>query len=406
MRFAADDARREHRHRHGGVQERERDREDDHQRELREHLAGLPLDQEQRQEDDDNGQRRGNDGRQDLLRAGDGSLLGALAIPLDVPEDILEDDDGVVHDQADCERQAAQRHRIQRITAQVEEGERGDDRNRDGERHHQRAAHVAQEEEQDQDGEEAADHRVCFHVRDGVLDKVRVVGGDMKAEIGIELARSLHPLENRLGGIHGVGAALLGDDEAGGRLPIQARVHARLRVGIGDRRHVSEGDQASVKRAYREPLDLLRIGEPSQTANEVFGVASPGDARGEVGVFLDEAACDCREREVVRAQARRIHLYQDHPLLTTRHRHRSDAIGRLDDGRYLVVQEGAQLHLVRDPGHSNRQDRHLRRVELVNRRVLQRRVVGEGALGALHLLEHIHRGLPDIRAPVELDAHG
>ena len=47
-----------------------------------------------------------------------------------VSEGVLEDDDRGVDDHADTERQASERHRVQREAREVEQGERADDRDR------------------------------------------------------------------------------------------------------------------------------------------------------------------------------------------------------------------------------------------------------------------------------------
>ena len=74
-----------------------------------------------------------------------------------MPVRVLEHDDRGVDDHADAERQPAERHRVQREAAEVEQRERADDRDRNRRADDERRAEVAQEREDDQDDEDAAD---------------------------------------------------------------------------------------------------------------------------------------------------------------------------------------------------------------------------------------------------------
>ncbi len=112
--------------------------------------------EEQRHEDGDVREDRGQNRRPDLLAAFDRRLHARLAL-LHVPEGVLEDDDRGVDDHADAERQAAERHRVQREAGEVEQRERADDGDRNRETDDERRAPVAQEQEDDADDEERAD---------------------------------------------------------------------------------------------------------------------------------------------------------------------------------------------------------------------------------------------------------
>ena len=112
-----------------------------------------PAHEDHGQEYGNGGQGRGGDGQSDLLGRVSGRRLLLLAL-LPVPEDVLQHDDGVVHEHADAQREAAEGDHVQRKAAEIHEAEGGQHRNGDGDGHHQNAAEVAQEHQEDEDGEE------------------------------------------------------------------------------------------------------------------------------------------------------------------------------------------------------------------------------------------------------------
>ena len=112
----------------------------------------------------------GEDRGPDLLAAVDGGGHPVLA-HVQVPVRVLEHHDRGVDDHADAEGEAAERHRVQREAAEVEQRERADDRHRNRRADDQRRAEVAQEREDDQHDEDAAEQRVLLHVVDRALDE-------------------------------------------------------------------------------------------------------------------------------------------------------------------------------------------------------------------------------------------
>jgi hypothetical protein len=105
------------------------------------------------EEDGHRGQGRGHHGPRHLAPA----QLGVRAAHLQVARDVLEHDDGVVHQHAGRQREAAQAHQVELHLAEVEQGEGDEDGYGDGRADHERAAHVAQEEEEHEEGQDGAD---------------------------------------------------------------------------------------------------------------------------------------------------------------------------------------------------------------------------------------------------------
>ena len=99
---------------------------------------------------DDADAERADKGRQrDFLRAIEDRLDQRLAHG-HLPMDVFDLHRGVVHEDADGEREAAERHEIDRLPERAQAGERGEHAQRNGERDDDRAAPRA-DEEQDHD---------------------------------------------------------------------------------------------------------------------------------------------------------------------------------------------------------------------------------------------------------------
>ena len=94
---------------------------DDDDRELPEHDARDAGEEQQRHEHGDVREDRRQNRRPDFLAAVDRRRHPVLAVMLHVPERVLEHDDRRVDDHADAERQAAERHRVERAAAEVEQ---------------------------------------------------------------------------------------------------------------------------------------------------------------------------------------------------------------------------------------------------------------------------------------------
>jgi hypothetical protein len=321
-----------------------------------------------------------------------------------VPEDVLQHDDGVVHDQADRQREAGEAHRVQREAAQVDQREGRDDRDRDRERDDQGGADVAEEEEQDDHGERAADQGVLLDPVHAVLDEAGLVVGEAERQLRVLLLRQLDLLADRLGGGDGVRAALPLDQQADRGLAVQAGGDAPLRGGVADGGDLAERDEPAAVGADRDCPHIVDAGEVAGGADRVLGLGLLGDAGRQVQVLLRDAVGDLLERQPAGAQLLRVHVQDDRALLAAGDVHRGDAVRALDDRRDLVVEQGAEPDRVLDARHAVDHDRGLGRVVLEDDGVLQRRVGREVAAGALDLLENVHGRLPDVHPPVELDA--
>ena len=165
------------------------------------------------QEDDDRRQGRGRDGHADLGGADLGRLLGVLA-HLDVAEHVLDDDDGVVDEHADAQGQAAQGQQVQGVAGEVEGDEGRDDGQRDGQADDQGRPPVPEEEEDQDDGQQAALPGVVDRVLGHALDHVGLVHDHVELDVGRQgLGQGLELLLDGRADDGRVGPGPLADDE-------------------------------------------------------------------------------------------------------------------------------------------------------------------------------------------------
>ena len=121
---------------------------DQREGEFREQRAGQPALEADRHIDRGQHHRHRDDRAAELARGIDGGGNGGDAF-LEMAADILDDDDGVVDDEADGEHERQQGEQIDRIAERQENNESADQRQRNGDGRNERRAHRAEEQEHD-----------------------------------------------------------------------------------------------------------------------------------------------------------------------------------------------------------------------------------------------------------------
>ena len=141
-------------------QQREEHGERHHQAELLEVLPGDAAHEAHRHEHGDDGERDGDDGETDLVGGLQRGAIGRFA-HAHVAHDVLDLDDGVVDQDAGDDGDGEQADEIEREARRVERPEGRNDGERQGDGGDERGAPVAQEDENDDDGQDGAlDHRL------------------------------------------------------------------------------------------------------------------------------------------------------------------------------------------------------------------------------------------------------
>ena len=92
-----------------------------------------------------------------------------------MPGDVLQNDDGVVHQHAHGQCDTAEAHDVQGDVEGIHEHERGQHGDGDGRGDDQRAADVLQEQVQHDHGEQATDDGGVAHLVDGRGDELGLV---------------------------------------------------------------------------------------------------------------------------------------------------------------------------------------------------------------------------------------
>ena len=119
-----EDARAQHRRQREADQHRHHDRERHRPAERVDEALGVAVHERDRQEDHHQRQRRRHHRQRDLAGRLDRRVERRAVLLLDVAEDVLQHDDRVVDDDADGERDAEQRHVVQREAHHVHQRER------------------------------------------------------------------------------------------------------------------------------------------------------------------------------------------------------------------------------------------------------------------------------------------
>src|SRR5699024_3192677 len=140
-------------------------------------LADHAADQADGDEHGGGGDGRRGDRAGDLAHGVEDRGAAILAVG-QVPVDVLDDDDRVVDDAPDGHRQRGQGEQVERDPDDLEADERDDERQRDRHGGHRGGPDLAQEQQDDDDGEHQAEQALDREVLDRLLDERRLVEDD------------------------------------------------------------------------------------------------------------------------------------------------------------------------------------------------------------------------------------
>ena len=164
--------------------ERGDDRRDgDGDRELAVELAGDAADERRRDEHRRQHQGDGDDRAADFVHRLARGVARRLA-QLQVPLDVLDHHDRVIHDDADREHEAEQREIVEREAQRRQHGERADERHGNRDQRDDRRAPVLQEHDHDEHDQQHGLEDGLLHRGDRLLDELRRVVADLALEPG------------------------------------------------------------------------------------------------------------------------------------------------------------------------------------------------------------------------------
>ncbi len=178
----------------------------------------------------------------------------------------FDDDDGVVHDDADGQHQPEQRQIVQAEADGGHDGKRADDCHRHGHQRDDRRPPVLQEH-QHNDGDQGDRLDECAdHFVDRLLDERSHVEGDRVVDVVREaFLELLHSVDDALGGSDGVGIGQRPDGEAGVVFAVELASGVQAASAEFDPADVLDADFAAAGVAADD--DLLEFGGVGQTAD-------------------------------------------------------------------------------------------------------------------------------------------
>jgi len=220
--------------------------------------------------------------------------------------DVFHFDRGFVHEDADRESQATERHDVDRLSREPEGQDREAERQRDVEHHDDRASPVSQEDEHC----DADEHRPERALDDHRLHRPRDVGRLVELEAHLDIGRqhTLHLGDGLLDvgdHAHRGGVGTLGRQDVDGPPPVGERIAGRCVGGVGD-----GGDIPHVHgrptRADRDREERLRVADDRVDGDDRIAVADQQIARWADRVALRHGLDDLVRRHAVGLQPLRI----------------------------------------------------------------------------------------------------
>ena len=202
-----------------------------------------------------------------------------------MPRDVLQDDDGVVHQHAHRQCDAAEAHDVQGDVEGVHEHERRQHRDRNGRCHDKRAADVLQEQVQHDHGEQGTDKRGVAHFVDGGGNELGlVVDGDQLVVAGQIPGNGIHTFVNGGGDGYRVGVALFVHGDLDGLVAVDAHDAVAFLVALGDRGDVLEAQHPALVLEHDGVGDVGDGFELVDGADQVLFAPRRQSAAGEIDV--------------------------------------------------------------------------------------------------------------------------
>src|SRR5262249_40040995 len=143
-------------------------------------LARIAGHERDRQKNNHQRKRGGHDREADFFGGLNRGLDVVFSLLLHVAKNVFENDDGIVDDDSDGQRERQQRHIVQRKIHTTHQRERSNDRRRNSYRCDQHRAPVANEQPHNEAGENAAQNQIFDQRMDRRLDEVGNVMNDLQ----------------------------------------------------------------------------------------------------------------------------------------------------------------------------------------------------------------------------------
>ena len=196
-----------------------------------------------RQEDADRSKGRGHHRHAHLTSALHGGA-GRRYAPAPQTVDVLDDDDRVIHQHTDAQRQARQRHDVHVEAGEVHQSDGEQDGQRDADADHEGGLDVLQEDGQHDDGQRGAHQHTADDAVDDDGDVVALIGQDDDVKVRILGLQLLEGFQAAVRDAAGAGIGVAENFQHHGPLPVQAGVAGLGVVDDGHVGHIGEADIA------------------------------------------------------------------------------------------------------------------------------------------------------------------
>ena len=273
--------------------------------------AHEPADEGHGQNGGDHGPSGEDSGVADLDDGFEGDLvegLGCASGQAQVADDVFNDDDGVVHEDADREDQGEERDAVERVSIKVEHEQGERERRGDGEEHDERFAPAEKQKDEDchaEDGDAHVEEKLVAFLGGGVT----VVAGDGEVDVGGQqrAAQGVGFGEDLFDDGDGVGTGALGDADGDGGLGVAGartvqHVVGRLGCGVSDRGDVTQVNRFSAEDAEHDRTDVVGVVEELAGFEKDFPVGKRTRAGGKLAVGCLERRGDLGDGEVARRE--------------------------------------------------------------------------------------------------------
>ncbi len=254
--------------------------------------AGGSFLESNRQKDDDKTGGDGEDRPGDFLHGLAAGFQGRHS-RLDVAHDVLEHDDGVVHDDADGQDEGEEGENVDAVTEQIKQGKGPENGDGDGCGGNQGGPEIAKKEKDEKNDQNRGNADGLGHFPDGRLDIQGGIEGEVEADVGGKKgADPVNLLAHLPGHLDGVGIRLFDDAKAHGGFAIEAGdggLHLRADFHGG---HLPEADGRAVDLADKKIRILFRTVHAA-AGDDAEGAAFPLDpSGGEFDVFPAKKGAD------------------------------------------------------------------------------------------------------------------
>ena len=285
---------------------------------------------------------------------------------LDVPHDVLAHDDRIVDEDADGQRQAEQRHRVEREAEGPHRDERGHHRHRQRQARDDGRAPGVQEQEHDEHGQRRAFEQGPLHVGHRVGDaRAGVARGDQLDAGRQRLPDLVDTLADALADFGGAVAVGLDDVDADGVAPVEQRRRARLLGAVDGVGHVAQPNQLAVALGDDDAREIRGRVEPAEQADGalVERAVEPAHRRGQV--LRLQRLHDLADADAGRLQRLRLERDGHLALDAADHAHLGDAGDAAQLSRQARVGDAREVAAGQRLGRQRQlDDREVVRVEL------------------------------------------